>query len=111
MPAHNSPSKIFSLFKEKISPLLLKENSLNLNTEFNSLCRQNRFEEAVPVLFYKSNLLEIELNELDKFGWGAIHYSCLHNNINFLNVLLYNEADVNLKGKNGLQPLMITVTK
>ena len=69
------------------------------------------FQKAIQLIFYEGESPKFNLNSLDENGWVALHYACLYNDLRFMNVLIYNDADVNLRGKNGVTPLMIAVAK
>ena len=73
--------------------------------------RHDDAENALTLLKNPKFEFDVDLNKIDEQGWGAIHYAAMHENIRFLNLLLYNDADPNLVGRGGLTPLFISIIK
>lgn len=52
-----------------------------------------------------------QINCQDKNGWTALHHACWNENLKFVNILLYNDAEVNIKDSGGMTPIYLSVSK
>ena len=52
-----------------------------------------------------------DINCKDEEGWTVTHHAAWNGNLKFLNILLYNDAKIDVKDTSGVTPLILAVAK
>ena len=108
---YNQIDKVETLINNKII-----DNHCNTNQEKEAILKDCPIIESVNmftplIVSYLQNNHEIfevllkqsDINELDGYGYSIIHYSILKNDIETLNLLIHNEANVNYNRNKNLK--------
>lgn len=82
-----------------------------INKEFISNAKKNYPEVCLKLLSQESGRLSADINHKDKDGWTALHHASYNQNVKFVNILLYNDAKVEILDSNGVTPLILAVAK
>jgi hypothetical protein len=103
-----STTKLSSCLKTFPEESLLIDQQA-VNTMFLFYSQKDQVEKVVRYLNNQRLQYSAQVNSIDGEGWGALHYAAMNKNTRFVNLLLYNEVDPNLKGKGGLTPLFLAI--
>lgn len=82
-----------------------------INKEFITNAKKNCPEVCLKLLSQESGRLSADINHKDKDGWTALHHAAYNQNVKFVNILLYNDAKVDIQDVNGVTPLILAVAK
>lgn len=93
--------------KSEVDRVLLEKKKAN--KEFLSNAKKNNIEECIKLLAQEAGRISADINTKDKDGWTALHHAVNNMNVNFVNVLLYNDARVDVADARGVTPLFIAV--
>ena len=93
--------------KSEVDRVLLEKKKAN--KEFLSNAKKNNIEECIKLLAQEAGRINADINTKDKDGWTALHHAVNNKNVNFVNVLLYNDAKVDVADARGVTPLFIAV--
>jgi ankyrin repeat protein len=73
--------------------------------------KNNVVEKCLEMLGPSRKKGTADINCRDSEGWTALHHSCWNGNLNFLNILLYNDSQIEVKDKSGVNPLTLSVAR
>jgi len=102
--AETSPKR-----KSDLDKFLLERKKIN--REFILAAKKNNPEVCLRLLAQESGRISADINCRDKDGWTALHHAAYNGNTKFVNILLYNDARVDVPDVNGVTPLILSVVK
>lgn len=82
-------------------------DKMSINVLFLVYSKDNNVEKALN--FLNNSNVNADVNCVGGDGWGAIHYACMNKNFKYVNMLVYNECDVDLRGKGGVTALFLAI--
>lgn len=86
-------------------------NKRKLNKEFLIQAKNNNVEKCLEMLGPSRKKGAADINCRDSEGWTALHHASWNGNLNFLNILLYNDAQIEIKDKSGVNALTLSVAR
>lgn len=81
------------------------------NKEFILNAKKNSPEACLKLLSQEGGRISADINYSDKDGWTALHHAAYNQNVKFVNILLYNDAKVDVQDTNGVSPLILAVAR
>jgi hypothetical protein len=96
-----------------VSKLLEKEKVRhNNNSLFLSAAKRNEAEKCLQLISGATlNQQGADINCQDREGWTAIHHACWNENLKLVNILLYNDAKLDLPDSGGVRPISLAVSR
>lgn len=96
-----------------VGKLLDKEKKkASVNALFLTAAKRNEAEKCLQLISSGASLgLGADINCQDKDGWTAIHHACWNENLKLANILLYNDAKVDITDTGGVPPICLAVSK
>jgi len=82
-----------------------------LNKEFLASAKNNNVEKCLELIGSPRKKNCADINARDSEGWTALHHAAWNGNLKFLNILLYNDAALEIKDKSGVNPITLSVAK
>lgn len=108
-PLNKSDNNLVGRKKSDLDRFMMSKR--RLNKEFLQNAKNNNVERCLELISgsRKKNLADI--NCQDSEGWTALHHAAWNGNLKFLNILLYNDAQIEVKDNSGVNPLTLSVAK
>jgi Ankyrin repeats (many copies) len=105
-----------SLTKKTVSDigkLMDKEKKRQtINSQFIAAAKRNEAEKCLQLISGAPSLGQnADINCQDKEGWTAVHHACWNENLKLVNILLYNDARLDITDAGGIRPLSLAVSK
>lgn len=87
------------------------EERKHMNKIFLNHAKKGQAEDCLKLLSKEQGVISADINTKDVEGWTGLHYAASAGNVKFVNLLLYNDARVDIQDSSGVTPLMIAVAK
>ena len=81
------------------------------NREFLLHAKNNTVEKCLEILGGGRKKGVADINAKDSEGWTAMHHAAWNGNLKFINILLYNDALIEVKDKSGVNCLTLSVAR
>lgn len=72
--------------------------------------KSQNFENILNILSREEDLYHL-VNSRGENSWTPMHFACWLGNLNLVNLLYYNQADLNATGRDGVTPVMVCCLK
>lgn len=95
--------------KNDFEKFVLEKKKLNKEFLFNA--KKNQVEKCLDLMVCERGRIGADINCKDEEGWTVTHHAAWNGNLKFLNILLYNDAKIDVKDTSGVTPLILAVAK
>lgn len=96
-----------------VGKLLDKEKKKQTaNAQLLSAAKRNEAEKCLQLISGSGASGQgTDINCQDREGWTAVHHACWNENLKLVNILLYNDAKLDIADAGGIRPLSLAVSR
>jgi ankyrin repeat protein len=93
--------------KKRWDEMLRRRNEVN--REFIENAKMNKVENCLDLINPEMGELKADVNACFTTDneWTALHFACWNGNFKFVNLLIYNESNIDAEAKSSVTPTMV----
>lgn len=89
---------------------IIPEQKIETGEELLEAVKRSHFDKVLNILSRNDDLSDI-INIRGENSWAPMHFACWIGNLNIVNLLYYNQADINAVARGGITPVMVCCIK